>query len=51
MEAGVVRVYIIKESGGKGGLQTHIPQSREIPAHGGGVAQEAPGTPALFWVK
>ena len=33
MEAGVVRVYIIKESGGKGGLQTHIPQSREIPAH------------------
>lgn len=35
---------------GKGGsrLQTHIPRSREIPARGGRVAQEAPGTPALF---
>jgi len=42
VEAGVVRVYIIKESEGKGGFQTHIPQSHEIPAHGGrGCARSA----------
>lgn len=50
MEAGAV--YIIKEVREEKGREvlvpTHIPRSREIPARGGRVTQEAPGTPALF---
>lgn len=54
VQADVVRVYIIKEKGGKregpGSKRTYRSLAKYRHA-AVGVAQQAPGTPALFWVK